>query len=231
MKESIIVNGNRIRLVNTNPNVIFCGYSQNQRCNADKLTAKNLPLLVSNSETAKMLKDKNIKMISPIRYGCIRNAHDLNNTNYKSGDRYVYIQPYDVPLPKQQEIEIFKCGLIHHGKETESKACGLTGYKIGEDACKAKPTRKILAFKGYHHHLSNHFPCELKACGKIFPSVEHAFFWYIAAKMGQEELAEEIKIAKHVGEVKRLSKDMLLMMPRGGIGRSTTLKPCNIFFK
>ena len=207
VKESIIVNGQRVRLYDTNPNVVFSGYSHNQRFDADKLTIKNLPLSVSNNEIAKMLREKNVQMISPIRYGYIRDA-DGQLTDYKSGDRYVYVQPYDQPLPKQQEVGIFKCILIHHGKETECKACKMSGHKIGADTCKAKPTDKILAFKGYHHPLSNHFPCELRVYGKTFSSVEHAFFWYMAVEMGQEQLAERIRTAKHAGEAKRLSKDI-----------------------
>ena len=41
VKESIIVNGKRVRLYDTNPNVIFNGYSQNQSFTADKLTVKS----------------------------------------------------------------------------------------------------------------------------------------------------------------------------------------------
>ena len=207
VKESIIVNGKRVRLYDTNPNVIFSGYSQNQNFTADKLTVKNLPLSVSNSEIEKMLKEKKVNMISPIRYGYIRDANG-QLTDYKSGDRFVYVEPYDTPFPRQQQVGIFKCILIHHGKETECKACGLMGHKIGTDTCKAKPTEKILAFKGYHHPLSNHFPCELKVYGKNFPSLEYAFFWYMAVELGQEELTERIRRAKHAGEAKRLSKDI-----------------------
>ena len=207
VKESIIVNGQRVRLYDTNPNVVFSGYSHNQRFDADKLTIKNLPLSVSNTEIAKMLREKNIQMISPIRYGYIRDAGG-QLTDYKSGDRYVYVQPYDQPLPKQQEVGIFKCILIHHGKDTECKACKMLGHKIGADTCRAKPTDKILAFKGYQHPLSNHFPCELKVYGKTFSSVEHAFFWYMAVEMGQERLADKIRTAKHAGEAKRFSKDI-----------------------
>ena len=146
-------------------------------------------------------------MISPIRYGYIRDANG-QLTDYKSGDRFVYVEPYDTPFPRQQQVGIFKCILIHHGKDTECKACGLMGHKIGTDTCKAKPTEKILAFKGYHHPLSNHFPCELKVYGKSFPSLEHAFFCFMAVELGQEELAERIRRAKHAGESKRLSKDI-----------------------
>ena len=84
-------------------------------------------------------------MISPIRCGCVRDANG-QLTDYKNGDRFVYAEPYDPspppppppppPLPKEKEVGIFKCILIHHGKDTECKTCGLMGHKIGADTCK-----------------------------------------------------------------------------------------------
>ena len=129
MKESIIVNGKRVRLYDTNPNVIFSGYSQNRKFTADKPTVKNLPLSVSNSEIEKMLKEKKINMISPIKYIYIRDANG-QLTAYKSGDRFVYVEPYDQPFTRQQQVGIFKCIMIHHGKDTECKACGLLGHTL-----------------------------------------------------------------------------------------------------
>ena len=52
--------------------------------------------------------------MSSIKYGCIRDDNG-QLTSYKSGDRFVYVEPYDPPLPKQQDIGQLKCLLIHHG--------------------------------------------------------------------------------------------------------------------
>ena len=63
-----------------------------------------------------------------------------------------------------------------------------------------------MAFKGYQHPLSNHFPSELEIYDKTFKSEEHAYFYYMACEMGGMDLAEEIQEAEHAGKVKRLSK-------------------------
>ena len=75
---------------------------------------------------------------------------------------YIFVEPFETPLPRQQEIGIFQCLVLHHGLNGPScRSRGVQGHKPGDDACKAKPKDKILAFKGYQHPLSNHYPCKL----------------------------------------------------------------------
>ena len=203
--EKVVINGKQVKIYDRNPNLTFNGIHHQQQINSDKLTIKNLPLSVSNMEIQKLLNDNSIKPLSSIKYGLIRDANG-QLTTYKSGDRYLYVEPLSPPLPRHQEIGIFKCLLIHHGKDVVCKACNLAGHKIGSDSCIAKPKDVILAFKGYQHPLSSHFPCELEIYDKSFKSVEHAYFYYMACEMGRMDLAEEIQEAEHAGKVKRLSK-------------------------
>ena len=211
VKEKLMINGTSIRLHDQNPNVIYSHANGSSAIHPqkqnDKLTVKNLPLSVSNEEIAKLLTEKKVKAVSPIKYGYIRDEYG-QLTTYKSGDRFVYVEPFDPPLPKQQQIGIFRCLLLHHGKETPCKACGLAGHRLGDEACQAKPTEDIVAFRGYEHPLSNHFPCQLKVYGKVFRSVEHAYFWRMATELSKPELAEQIRLAKHAGVAKRLSKNI-----------------------
>ena len=173
--------------------------------NYDKLTIRNVPLSVSNTEIEKMLVSQKVVLVSPIRYGYIRNEDGLL-TGFKSGDRYVYVETYDPPLPRHQEVMSFPCVVIHHGKDMPCIACGTIGHKIGEDQCPAKPKEAILAFKSYQHPLSNHFPFPLIAFNTNFKSLEHAYFWRMSLEMDKPDLAEQIKGARHAGEAKRLSK-------------------------
>ena len=154
-----------------------------------------------------MLKDQNVELASTIKYGYIRDIVGYL-TGYKSGDRFVYVKPFDPPLPRNQNVGIFPCILIHHGKMTACPGCGQTGHKIGDSQCAAKPVEDIHAFKSYQHPLSNHFPCQLKAYNHTFKSLEHAYFWRMATEMGKLEIAEEIKNSRHAGEAKRLSKEI-----------------------
>ena len=198
------INGHQVTLLDQNPNVTFSGSGISAQ-KKDKLTIKNLPLSVSNEEVVKFLKENNIVLASAVRYGMIRDEGGLL-TSYKSEDRYVYVNPFEPPLPKQQDIGIFKCLVLHHGKMFQCKACGEYGHKVGEEQCKARPKVSIVAFKGYTHPLSNHFPCNISLFGKTFKSTEHIFFWRMAMEMGKKDLADEIYAARHAGEAKRLGK-------------------------
>ena len=173
----------------------------------DKLTIKHLPLSISNDEIKKLLEDQNVILASPIRYGLIRDEEG-QLTTYKSGDRFVFVEPFDPPLPRQQKIGTFHCTVLYHGKMMSCRSCGECGHKVGDSKCKAKPKKTILAFKGYTHPLSNHFPCKLKLFGKDFKSVEHIRYWRMALELGKDELAKEIHGARHAGEAKRLGKNI-----------------------
>lgn len=205
VKERIIINGHSIPLYDQNPSVKLPEY-QNQKKH-DKITIKNLPLSVSHSEVEKMLTDHNVTLASKVKYGCYREA-DGQLTTYKNGDRYVYVEPFDPPLPKQQKVGEFTCILLHHGKDKACPGCSSYGHKLGDNVCPANPTREILAFRGYSHPLSNHYQCELKVFGTIFKSVEHAFYYRMAIEMGKKDLADEIRACAHAGIVLRLSKDI-----------------------
>ena len=126
----------------------------------------------------------------------------------KNEDRYVYVEPFDPPLPKNQKVGTFSCLVLHHGKETPCKSCVVSGHRVGDSLCSAKPSEEIVAFKGYTHPLSNHFSCKISAYDTQFDSVEHAYFWRLAMEMSKPELANQIKRAKHAGEAKRLSKSI-----------------------
>ena len=205
VKESIVVNGHRVTLYDKNPNVM---YAENRETKTlDKLTIKHLPLSLSSTEVEKALQGQNVTLASKVRYGCVRDENG-QLTSYKSGDRYVYVQKFDPPLPKQQSIANFKCVIIHHGKENPCSACGVSGHRIGDSTCRAKPNETILAFKSYQHPLSNHYACDLNVFGSSFKSVEHAYLWRMTMELGNEMLAEEIRSAAHAGAAKRLSKSI-----------------------
>ena len=151
-----------------------------------------------------MLGEKKIKLASDVRYGYLRDENGLL-TSYASGDRYVYVEAFDPPIPKQQTVSQFSCIVIHHGKEKPCTACGIAGHRIGEDNCRAKPTQNILAFSTFQHQLSNHFPCNLEVYDSSFRSLEHAYLWRRANEFGKQDLGNQIRSAKHAGVAKRLS--------------------------
>ena len=91
-------------------------YLSIDKSNSAKLTIRTLPLSVSNKEIEKLLFDKkNVKLRSPIKYRCICDENG-QLTSYKNEDRFLYVEPYNTPLPKQHETGQFKRLLIHHAK-------------------------------------------------------------------------------------------------------------------
>ena len=204
IKETLLINNKHVPLYDQNPHITN---QLTPRKKNDKLTVKNIPLSVSNSMIEDMLVQQNVVLTSTIRYGYIRDE-DGNLTGFKSGDRFLYVEAFDPPIPRHQEVGMFPCIVIHHGKMMACIACGQTGHKVGDEQCAAKPVEDIVAFKSFQHPLSNHFPCQLKIYDLNFKSLEHAYFWRMASEMGKPELAEQIKNARHAGEAKRLSKEI-----------------------
>jgi ribA/ribD-fused uncharacterized protein len=204
MREKLNLGGKQVPLYDANP---FTSRLNTPREPNDKLTIKNVPLSVSNDQFTLMLNEKDIELRSDVRFGYLREL-DGGLTSFKSGDRYVYVKPYDVPLPKDLQVGTFPCMVIHHGKMSPCIACSRTGHKIGEDICIAKPTQEIYSFKGFNHPLSNHFPCDLEIYETRFSSIEHAFLWRMATEMGKPELARKIKDSAHAGIAKKLSNEL-----------------------
>ena len=212
-KGDILISGNHYSIYDENPYTSF-QTTQNaekppnqQIIKNDKLTIRNVPMWVDNTEVKTMLESHSIKLVSTIRYGMVRDE-DGQLTSFKNGERFVYVKPFDPPIPRRQQIGDHYCTIIHHGKEIPCIACNIKGHRIGDKECIAKPksNKEILAFKGYLTPLSNHYTCDLNVFNNDFKSVEHAFYWKMAHDMGKEELAADIKSAKHAGIVKRISK-------------------------
>ena len=138
VKEQIVINGKAVPVYDHNPyHITFKGLlsrqNANHRSNNDKLTVKNLPLSVSNQEIENLLKEKNVTLVSPIFDGKIRDESG-QPTSFKLGDRYMFVQLFDHPLPRQQGICNFKCLPLHHGKtQTPCKSCNVVGHKVGDD--------------------------------------------------------------------------------------------------
>ena len=204
MKKTLMINNKEIRLFDQNPYVINKDAVQGKK---DKLTIKSVPLSVSNDEIKQMLIDNQVTLSSPIRYGQLRTAQG-HLTKFRSGDRYVYVEPFDPPLSRNQRVANIPCTVVHHGKEMTCRACGQKGHKVGDNLCKAQPTEEHVVFSSYTHPLSTRFACQLNVYETTFRSIDHAYFHRMALEFGQPHLAERIKDAKHAGEVKGLSKEI-----------------------
>jgi len=227
VKQSLNIHGREIKLYDRNPYEVTQNVQKDGTGDAkrnDKLTIKNLPFSVTNEEVANMLVEKKIELVSTVRHGLLRDdlAED-ELTSYKSGDRYVYVKPFDPPLPVKQQVGDFHCIVVHHGKMWPCKSCNIIGHKFGDEVCKAKPTQKIISFKGYQNPLSNDYPCDIHIYDKQFKNVTEAFLWRMSLELGESVLAERILQSKHAGEAKKrfssvIANDVKWEWEQGNLG-------------
>ncbi len=174
----------------------------------DKLTIKFVPLTVDNIDVKKMLHSNGVELLSDVKYVCEKDMYG-KLTNYKNGDRYVFVKAFDPPIKRSQKVCEHNVVVIHHGKDNKPcLACNVVGHKIGSEECSALPKEKIYTFRGYQHPLSNHYPYDLCIWDKYFKSNEHAFFYKMAMDMENPSLAKKIQNARHAGAAKAMSKEI-----------------------
>jgi len=203
-KQTLLLDGKHINLYEQNP---FASRQADPRKPNDKLTMKNVPISVSNEEFVKMLEDNGVELQSKVQYSYLREV-DGSLTSYWGGDRFVYVTPFDPPLPHNQTVANFPCTVIHHGKTFSCKSCGQAGHKTGDETCIAKPKEDVYSFRGYTHPLSNYYPFQFRMYEYNFNSVEQAFYWQMATEMGKHDVATQIKDCKHAGQVYYKRKDI-----------------------
>ena len=208
IRKTVVIDRKTVPLYEQNP---FRTNQLTPNDQKDKLTIKGLPISVSNDEVVNLLQSKGAQLSTQVMFAHIRNEHG-SLTSFKNGDRYVYCQPFNPPMPRQQRICGFYCAVYHHGKDTNNcKSCDQSCHKAGDLVCPARAEEgSIISFSGFEHPLSNHFMTPIYAFNKAepFKTVEHAFFYKMAVDLGHAELADKIKNAKHAGVVKRLSKEL-----------------------
>lgn len=207
-KKNILLSGKLIPLYEQNP---FTPNQNSPDVKRDKLTIRGLPVSLSSEEVSKMLVSKNIVLTSDVKFSLVRDEFG-SLTSIKTGDRFVFCEPFAIPLPRHQKVGIHSCEVIHHGKDgLLCKACNTAGHRVGDPTCVARAEEgSILGFSGYMHPLSNHFPTSIVAFGeeKPFDSVEQAFSWKMATDLSLPDLAAQIRNAPHAGVVKRLCNEI-----------------------
>ena len=203
MRGSLTVKGRQVNLYDKNPGLLY-----NQSDNIERVTVKDLPLSVANSEVEAYLLGKEIATVSAVKYSKARDDNgDL--TNFKTGDRFVFVKGPVLPLlPRKDDIADFKCRIFHDGQfKPNCKVCNTVGHLNGDEDCPSKNTGpSVIPFHSHNNVLSNFYPCKIEVDNQVFNSVEHGYQYYQACAAGMHDLADEIKKAPHAGKAKGLSK-------------------------
>ena len=157
IKRELPINGISHQIFDRNP--ALSRFSQ-EAC--EKITIKELPLSVGNTEVENYLRENNVEMVSPIRYGKVRDENgDL--TNFKNGDRFVYVKSPVWPLlPRTARIADNRCKIFHDSQfKLHCTICQTPGHQIGDEACEARNINiDIVPFKSHLSVLSNFYMCD-----------------------------------------------------------------------
>ena len=176
----------------------------------ERITIKDLPLSVANSEIQNFLREHGVESVSTIRYGKVRDTNgDL--TNFKNGDRFVFVKSPVWPLlPRNGRIAEIRCKIFHDGQfKPHCVVCQTPGHKIGDDDCPGRNSScEIIPFKSQHNVLSNFYMSNIDIFGETYKSAEHAYQHRRAIDANLPDLALQIKRAAHAGIAKRLSKSI-----------------------
>ena len=184
--------------------------------NVVKVTIKDLPISKGNKGIEQFLISQGIKLKSAIGYAKARNEQN-ELTDWLNGDRFVFVEKFDDPLPRKtwindSSVRIFhrdqpstkahctKCHQEGHYKsqctdEYRCIVCKESGHMPGDERCTgtAKQNHKqVTAFAGRFDPLSNFYPCEVRIFGMKYRSSEHAYQYAKAIQIGKDKVANRI---------------------------------------
>lgn len=202
-KGQLFINSIALKIFDKNP-------SLNARELYEKITIKELPLHITDSEIEQFLRNRNVELTSEVKYSMARTT-DGDITSFKNGDRYAFVKAPVMPLLKRIDyIGEYKCKIYHDSQfKTNCSVCNMLGHSEGDTNCNAKnKTEEIIAFRSQNNVLSNFYPCTISIYDTVFKSTEHAYQYKQAIAADMDDLAEQIMRAPHAGVAKRLSKEI-----------------------
>ena len=200
-----------------------------------KVTIKDLPISYGMDEVKRYMEAQSIK-VRRIDYGKARNPVTRELSKFYNGDRILYTDKIETPLPRTVDIAGQKVRIYHDGQEEKRRdmmctkcmgkdhtwsrcrkpddwcrLCHAQRHKAGDEACTSttpEPQDHLCTVYGYKDPLSNHFPCTVKAFGQCFSSAEHAYKHTQAINAGKPDIAEKILAAPNANQAKEIAKNI-----------------------
>jgi len=165
-----------------------------------KITIKGYPYSKSNATLKDYLQSHGAKLTSEISHSKYRDPVTRELLEWDNGDRIVYAESIEPPLPRMAEIGSSRVLIFHDGqnqaiaklctncyqqdhfrKQCKSppacKACRKPGHSAGDQICEArleKPREDLRTIAGKDDPLSNFYPAEITVFGIKTQSAEHA---------------------------------------------------------
>lgn len=201
--------GRSIEVHSDNP--YFRTYSDSS--SIEKVTVQDLPLNVENKDIEALIKSfPGVKLVSNIRYGTAKDP-DGRWTDFKTGDRYCYIQaPVITPLPKTSRVGNIPCRIYHRSQRMQQRRCRVCGTDDHKERTAECPNYYpdqdcVIPFR-FPMVFSNLYPCHMQYDGQYFRSLEHAYQYTKAKTSGNMEVAERVKSAKSGKDAKKAGDEI-----------------------
>lgn len=177
-----------------------------------RVLIKDLPLYMDSQVIKNYLEEsEGLILKSEIKFSNIKDK-DGNWTNFKNGDRFVYVAPIiGKSLPREARIGEHPCRIFHNGQEEQCRVCDTSGHKTLSDECPAIGNNEdhVVPFRGYKHILSNFAPCQIKHKGKIFTSSEAVYMSEKAEELDMPGIAEKIRRAPNATKANLIAREEL----------------------
>ena len=233
LAEKISLKGQSVHVYSDNP---FRAGIEGPDHKVVKITVKDLPDSKANDSLKQFLEEKGLKLTSEIQYGKVRDTETKKLTDWRNGDRYVYVEAFETPLQRIATVGSSRVRIYHEGQEAPKsdiictkcygrdhsrskcpkpeiwcRLCQCEGHKAGGEGCTsvtAQPQDGVTTIFGSGDPLSNHYPCDISVMGQSYASAEHAYLHTKALNTSRSDIAEKIKNATTAAEAKRISKEI-----------------------
>ena len=198
-----------------------------------KISVKDYSLSKDNNTIETFLQSQGLQLTKPVQYAKIRNPETKELTDCYSGDRIMYVKPFQKDIPRVVYIGSTRVRIFYSGQPkiqtdmlctncfstdhfrsrctnpTVCRKCRSPNHATGDEKCDAprdEPYKKVTVFQGKDDVLSNHYMCDINCHGIIAKSSEHAYQYVKAIRRGCLDTAKMIKEAPTAYLARQASK-------------------------
>ncbi len=197
-----------------------------------RITVKDLPTSYGNDELTRYLEAQGVKVRS-IQFARARNPRG-ELTRFINGDRIVFSDKLEAPLPRVAELCGGRILIFHDGQppprkqmlctkcfkrdhqrrdcampEQWCRLCQTDSHQTDSEECPAitkEPQSDVRTVYGHKDPISNHYLCDIRVLGQNFASAEHGYMHTQAINAKRADLAKKIMDAKYAHTVKNISQ-------------------------
>ena len=227
LANSLSIKGQTVPLYNENP---YRAGKTGPDHKVVKITVRGMPHSMSDDTLKDYLQNKGLTLTKDITLGRYRDPETKKLLEWYNGERIVYANEFDPPLPRTAQIGPARVQIYHQGQDVNKlctncfqrdhfrsqcqgpsacKACRKPGHKAGDEGCEAllkNPNPKLRTVAGGEDPLSNFYQKDFNVFGVKVHSAEQGYQYSKAIRRGDADTAKVILEAKTPAAAKRASR-------------------------